>query len=78
MAPEYQRQSVGSILTQWGCDQADSNGWSSFVMASPEGIPLYHKFGFKAMGQVWSEHGTFTSMFRESRAAVKKYVRQVD
>lgn len=67
VAPEHQMQGVGSMLMQWGCDMADSRGWNSFVMASPDGIQLYSKFDFKVVGQVRTEHGTFTSMFRESR-----------
>ena len=55
------------MLLQWGCDKADSCGSNSFIMASPEGVALYEKFDFKAVGQVWTEHGTFTSMFRESK-----------
>ncbi|OBT63801.1 hypothetical protein VE03_06933 [Pseudogymnoascus sp. 23342-1-I1] len=70
VAPEYQKQGVGSMLLQWGCDKADSCGWSSFVMASPAGVQLYSKFDFKVVGQVRTKHGLFTSMFRESRASV--------
>jgi len=76
VAPEHQRKGVGSMLLQWGCDKADLHGWNSFVMASPDGVPLYSKFDFKGVGQVWTEHGTFTSMFRESRRAVEKHVGQ--
>jgi hypothetical protein len=37
---------------QWGCDKADSCSWNSFIMASPDGVPLYTKFDFRAVGQV--------------------------
>ncbi|CZS93550.1 hypothetical protein WAI453_001082 [Rhynchosporium graminicola] len=70
VAPEHQRKGIGSMLMQWGCDKADLNRWNSFVMASPAGVPLYHKFGFKETGQVWTELGIFKSMFRESKKAV--------
>ncbi|ELR08216.1 hypothetical protein VC83_08022 [Pseudogymnoascus destructans] len=70
VAPEYQRQGVGSMLLQWGCDKADSCGWNSFVMASPDGVRLCSRFCFEVMGQVQTEHGTFTSMFRESKPYV--------
>jgi hypothetical protein len=66
VAPEHQRKGVGSMLLRWGCDKADCYGWNSFVMASPNAVPLYSKFGFKAVGQVCTGHGTFKSMFRES------------
>ncbi|KAL2074362.1 hypothetical protein VTL71DRAFT_8140 [Oculimacula yallundae] len=75
-APEHQRKGVGSMLMQRGCDEADLHGWTSFVMASPDGVPLYRKFGFREVGQVWTEHGTYSSMFRESRNAVVKYAGQ--
>ncbi|CZT51423.1 uncharacterized protein RSE6_12568 [Rhynchosporium secalis] len=70
VVPEHQRKGIGSMLMQWGCDKADLNRWNSFVMAYPAGVPLYHKFGFKQTGQVWTELGIFKSMFRESKKAV--------
>lgn len=72
MAPEHQRQGVGSMLLQWGCDKADSCGWDSFVMASPDGVQLYSKFDFRAVGQVQTKHGNLTSMFRESRPFIER------
>ena len=32
-------------------------------MASPDGVPLYSKFGFKAVGQVCAGHDTFTHKY---------------
>jgi len=58
------------MLLQWGCDMADNYSRNSFIMASPDGVPLYSKFNFKAVEEVWTEHGTFTSMFRESRPLI--------
>ena len=58
------------MLLQWGCDKADSCGWNSFVMASPDGVRLYSRLGFEVMGRVQTEHGTFTSMFREPKPYV--------
>lgn len=72
VAPEHQRQGVGSMLLQWGCDKADSCGWNSFVMASPAGVQLYRKFDFEPVGQVQTKHGIFTSMFRESRPFIER------
>jgi hypothetical protein len=46
---------------------ADNNKLSCFVMASPNGLAFYNKFGFETVGEVRTEHGTFTSMFRERR-----------
>lgn len=36
----------------------------------------YSRFDFKAIGEVWTEHGTFTSIFRESRPLIEEYDRQ--
>lgn len=65
--PVYQRQGIGSMLLQWGCEDADAHGRDSFLIASPAGIRLYAKFGFKVVGEVRTSAGTFTSMFREAR-----------
>lgn len=62
------------MLLQWGCDEADLHRWDSFVMASPDGVPLYRKFDFKEVGQVWTEHEIFTSMLRESRRVGEQQV----
>ncbi|KFY84560.1 hypothetical protein V500_09205 [Pseudogymnoascus sp. VKM F-4518 (FW-2643)] len=62
VAPEHQRQGVGSMLLKWGCDKADSCGWNSFVMASPDGVQLYSKFDFRAVGQVQTKHGNLTTL----------------
>ena len=67
MAPEHQRQGVGSMLLRWGCETADRDKLSCFVMASPDALRLYKKFGFEVMGEVKTEHGAFTSMFRGRR-----------
>lgn len=64
--PEYQRQGIGSMLVQWGCEEADAHGRDSFLISSPAGICLYTKFGFKSVGEVHTSTGTFTSMFREA------------
>jgi predicted N-acetyltransferase YhbS len=67
VAPEHQRRGVGSMLLRWGCEMADNDKLSYFVMASPSGLPLHSKLGFEAVGEVRTEHVTFTSMFQERR-----------
>ncbi|KAL3423245.1 acetyltransferase [Phlyctema vagabunda] len=76
VASGYQRQGVGSMLLQWGYDQADANGWDAFFMASPDGVSLYEEFHFEAVGLVWTVYGTFTSMFRKSRSCIEKHAGQ--
>jgi len=55
------------MLLRWGCEMADRDKLSCFVMTSPNGLLFDRKFGFEVMGEVVTEHGTFTSMFRERR-----------
>ncbi|KAI1466500.1 acyl-CoA N-acyltransferase [Daldinia caldariorum] len=63
--PAYQRQGVGSMLMQWGCEEADRNERDAFVLASPAAVRLYTKFGFEVVGKVETTEGTFRSMFRK-------------
>jgi GNAT superfamily N-acetyltransferase len=67
VSPTHQRQGCGSMLLAWGCAQADRNGRTSFVMASPAAGDLYERFGFMAVGEVVSPTGTFRSMLREPK-----------
>jgi hypothetical protein len=55
------------MLLRWGCEMADNDELDCFVMASPNGLGFYSKFGFEAVGEVRTEYGTFTSMLRERR-----------
>jgi hypothetical protein len=45
-------------------------------MASPDGVPLYSRFDFKAIGEVWTERNNFTGTFRKSRPLIEEYARQ--
>ncbi|KAL6698285.1 hypothetical protein J3F84DRAFT_367071 [Trichoderma pleuroticola] len=62
--PYHQRQGLGSRLLRRACEEIDSLGWPAFVMASPAGVQLYTKFGFDIVGEVETNEGVFTSMFR--------------
>ncbi|KAJ5549315.1 acyl-CoA N-acyltransferase [Penicillium frequentans] len=75
--PRYQRQGIGSMLLGWGCEEADAHERDSFLMASPAGINLYTKFGFKAVGDVHTSTGTFTSMLREANRSENKSLKSV-
>jgi hypothetical protein len=35
------------MLIKWGCEIADISGVPAFLEASPTGLPLYEKAGFK-------------------------------
>ena len=62
VAPSQQRRGVGSLLLDWVCNRDPTS--DCYVMASPAGVPLYRKFGFKEVGLVESVHGGSTSMFK--------------
>ncbi|KND92344.1 hypothetical protein TOPH_02944 [Tolypocladium ophioglossoides CBS 100239] len=65
--PSYQRQGIGSMMMQRICEETDRNGRCAYVLAAPEGIRLYTKFGFEIVGYVETSQGTITSTFRPSR-----------
>ncbi|KAK2741544.1 hypothetical protein FQN55_008299 [Onygenales sp. PD_40] len=45
--PAYQRLGVGSAIVKYGTDIADEANAPCWLEASPEGYPLYKKFGFE-------------------------------
>jgi predicted N-acetyltransferase YhbS len=45
--PEFQGLGAGSGLLRQGCEFADSLGLPSWLLASPEGYPVYRKFGYQ-------------------------------
>jgi len=49
--PSYQRRGAGSALTKWGIDQAARHGLDTTVFASPMGLALYKKLGFREIGR---------------------------
>ena len=62
--PAHQRKGAGSLLMEWGCGQADTGGQDMFLLASPAGIRLYEKFGFRALSSIEVKGDKFTSMLR--------------
>ncbi|KAI0137844.1 acyl-CoA N-acyltransferase [Hypoxylon sp. NC0597] len=65
--PKYQRQGIGSAMMQRVCEETDQHGRCAYVLAAPEGVRLYSKFGFGIVGHVETPQGTITSMFRQAR-----------
>jgi ribosomal protein S18 acetylase RimI-like enzyme len=65
--PDHQRQGIGSMMMQRICEETDRHGRHAYVLAAPEGVRLYAKFGFKIVGRVETREGTITSMLRPSR-----------
>lgn len=63
--PDFQRRGIGSMLLQSVCDEMDKvPGRCAYVLAAPEGVPLYSSFGFEVVGEVETPHGNITSMLR--------------
>ncbi|KAK4182647.1 acyl-CoA N-acyltransferase [Podospora australis] len=49
--PDYQRRGAGRALTEWGIQEARRLGLCTTVFASPMGLRLYKKLGFREMGR---------------------------
>ncbi|KAI0836781.1 acyl-CoA N-acyltransferase [Hypoxylon sp. FL0890] len=63
--PKHQRQGIGSAMMQRICEETDQHGRCAYVLAAPEGVRLYTKFGFEIVGRVETLQGTITSMLRQ-------------
>jgi ribosomal protein S18 acetylase RimI-like enzyme len=64
--PRYQRQGIGSMMMRRICEETDRHGRCAYVLAAPEGVRLYAKFGFEIVGRVQTPQGIITSMLRPS------------
>ena len=47
--PDFRRKGVGSLIINWGIEQADRLGLECFFEATREGKPCYERFGFKVV-----------------------------
>ncbi|KAI5865851.1 acyl-CoA N-acyltransferase [Durotheca rogersii] len=65
--PKYQRQGIGSAMMQRICEEIDQHGRYAYVLAAPDGVRLYTKFGFEIVGRVETPQGIITSMLRQQR-----------
>ncbi|CAG9945021.1 unnamed protein product [Clonostachys rosea f. rosea IK726] len=72
---DYQGKGAGGLLLRYGLNRADEMGADVYLEASPPGVPIYKRFGFKEIDRVVVLDGQFTEllMLRESpsHAAVK-------
>ncbi|KAF6834463.1 hypothetical protein CPLU01_04928 [Colletotrichum plurivorum] len=50
--PAHQRRGVGRQLIEWGLDEAARVGFPAYLVASPDGYPLYVKCGFVDVEEV--------------------------
>ncbi|KAL2197004.1 acyl-CoA N-acyltransferase [Corynascus similis CBS 632.67] len=49
--PRYQRRGAGTALTLWGIERARTLGCHTTVFASPMGLRLYRRLGFREVGR---------------------------
>lgn len=49
--PSHQRRGAGTALTRWGIEQARRLGVATTVFASPMGLGLYRRLGFREVGR---------------------------
>ncbi len=50
--PAYQRQGLGSMLIRPGLEAADEAGMQTYIEASPDGLPLYLKYGWEPVDEM--------------------------
>lgn len=48
--PNFRRRGAGTMLCNWGRDEAVRKGWTLTVMASPMGRFLYEHLGYTLVG----------------------------
>ncbi|KAI1325826.1 hypothetical protein F5Y16DRAFT_411222 [Xylariaceae sp. FL0255] len=61
---DFQRQGFGSQFLKAVCSQIDEYRLPAFVMASPDRIGLYKKFGFDVVRKIEMRTGTIASIVR--------------
>ncbi|KAJ5780096.1 Acyl-CoA N-acyltransferase [Penicillium paradoxum] len=64
--PGYQGRGFGSAVLKWGTEKADASQSRIFLEATPEGIPLYLKHGWKILEEVTIDYAAFGSTGSES------------
>lgn len=50
--PAFGGRGIAKRLVQWGLDKADNEDVSVYLSASPKGMPIYKKMGFKVIDPV--------------------------
>jgi GNAT superfamily N-acetyltransferase len=59
-SPDHQRRGAGTKLIQWGIARARALNLPIYLSASPSGLPLYTKLGFKTCGSLGIDGSFFT------------------
>jgi GNAT superfamily N-acetyltransferase len=47
--PSHQGRGLASKLLKWGLARADEDGLEVYLSSSPEGRPVYERYGFKGL-----------------------------
>lgn len=56
--PDFRRRGLGTMLCDWGQEEAEKKGWCLTVMASPMGKLLYEHLGYRVVGsEIAQVHG---------------------
>jgi predicted N-acetyltransferase YhbS len=48
--PDYQKRGAGEMLVRWGIDKGRAEGLTPTLFASPMGMKLYTRLGYKDVG----------------------------
>lgn len=64
--PEYQGRGFGSAILKWGTNKADASQSRIYLEGTPEGVPVYLKYGWKILEEVVMDYTPFGSVGQES------------
>ncbi|GAB1314620.1 hypothetical protein MFIFM68171_04830 [Madurella fahalii] len=69
--PGEMGKGVGKRLLQWGLEKVDADGCEAYLEASPDGRPLFEKFGWKVVERLEYLDGEYVecSMVRDAVSA---------
>lgn len=60
---EYQGKGAGGKLIRWGLEKADAEDLETYLEGSPDGVPIYERFGFREVGRLSVLDGKFVEVF---------------
>ncbi|KAH8821838.1 acyl-CoA N-acyltransferase [Xylogone sp. PMI_703] len=60
---EYQGKGAGGKLIRWGLEKADEEDVETYLEGSPDGVPIYRRFGFEEVGRLSVVDGQFVEVF---------------
>ncbi|KAI1614980.1 acetyltransferase-like protein [Exophiala viscosa] len=66
--PTHQGQGAGRLLLKYGVELADSEGKEIYLEASPPGVPVYTKYGWREQDRVIILDGAFTEILMKREA----------